>query len=463
MNKEILLLDEFKNSTIKDKRIRRRLIKTIDQLSQFPNYSIPQSFDTTAGVKGAYRLLDNKKVTPEGVLSGHKEATKKRMAEHKTVLLVQDTTDFNYSSHTTVKGLGEHTPHAKSRGLLLHSTLAVTPEGVPLGLLAQKYWTRAPEERGKKNKRHSLPIEEKESYRWIEAMEESTVNIPDEIETVTVADREADIFELFKRSKELNKNILIRAIGNRKVRSEENSLIKTVDATDKAGIIKALIPRDSNTNTPEREAELEIKFCTVQLKPPSYLLNSNKLQPIELDVIYAKEIDTTEREKSIEWLLLSSIPIRTIEEASEKIGWYRQRWKIERFHFTLKSGCKVEDLQLETIERLENALSLYSIISWKILWLVYESRLKPDISCEIVLKEYEWHALYCMVKKKKNFPKNPPTLKEASMMIARLGGFMCRKGDGAPGVKVMWRGLQRLNDVSSLWSILTHSEDVGND
>lgn len=463
MNKKLNLSEEIENNTIKDKRIRSRLSKTIDQLSQYPNHSIPQACKNPAEIKGAYRLLDNKKVTPEGVLSGHKEATRTRMSEHKTVLLVQDTTDFNYTRPSAIKGMGEHVQSPNSKGLLLHSTLAITPEGVPLGLLTQKYWTRAPEERGKKQRRKDLPIEEKESYRWLEAMEESTADIPEDITTVTVADREADIFELFKKSKELGQNILIRAVGNRKVNSEENLLLKTVDAAEIAGKIKVFIPRDTNFKMPEREVELEIKFRTLQLKPPCHLTNSNTMQPVELDALYAKEINPLPGEKPIEWLLLSSLPILSIEDAAERLNWYRQRWKIERFHFTLKSGCKVEDLQLETIERMENALSLYSIVSWKLLWLVYESRIKPDESCEIVLEEYEWHALYCMVKQKKNFPKKPPTLKEASMMIARLGGFMCRKGDGDPGVKVMWRGLQRLNDVSSVWSILTHTEDVGNE
>jgi len=463
MNKKLILADEVKNNIINDERLRIRLSKTLDIFAHYPNHSIPQSCDSKAEIKGIYRLLDNRKVTPEGILSGHKEATRKRMTEHEIVLLVQDTTDFNYSRSSAIKGMGDHSPYPNSKGLLLHSTLAVTPEGVPLGLLTQKYWTRPPAERGKKNKRNELPIEEKESYRWIAALEESTADIPDNITTVTVADREADIFDLFKRSKELKQNILIRAIGNRKVNGEENSLIKTVEASSSAGKIRVLIPRDANSKTPEREAELEIKYCTLQLKPPSYLKNSNKLEPVELDALYAKEINSPPGEKSIEWLLLSTLPISTIEDAAERIGWYRQRWKIERFHFTLKSGCKVEELQLETIGRLENALSLYSIVSWKLLWLVYESRIKPDISCEIVLEKYEWHTLYCMVKKKKDFPDNPPTLKEATMMIARLGGFMCRKGDGDPGVKVMWRGLQRLNDVSSVWFFINHTEDVGND
>jgi hypothetical protein len=463
MNRKLILSDEVENNIINDKRIKMRLSKTIDIMFQYPNHSIPQSCNSSAEIKGIYRLFDNKKVTPAGILSGHIEATKKRMTEYNTVLLVQDTTDFNYSRSSAIKGMGEHSSFPDSKGLLLHSTLAVTPEGVPLGLLTQKYWTRAPEERGKKSKRRVLPIEEKESYRWIEAMEESTAGIPENVTTVIVADREADIFNFFKRSKELGQNILVRAIGNRKVDSEKYTLIKTVESAESAGIIKVLIPRDANSKTPEREVELEIKFCTLQLTPPGYLKNSSNLHSINLDVLYAKEINQLHGEKSIEWLLLSSLPILTIKDAAERLNWYRQRWKIERFHFTLKSGCKVEDLQLETIERIENAISLYSIVSWKILWLVYESRIKPEKSCEVVLEKYEWHALYCIVKKTKDFPDKPPTLQEASMMIARLGGFMCRKGDGDPGVKVMWRGLQRLNDVSSVWSILTHTEDVGND
>jgi len=134
------------------------------------------------------------------------------------------------------------------------------------------------------------------------------------------------------------------------------------------------------------------------------------------------------------------------EEALQKVEWYRERWKIERFHFTLKSGCNVEELQLGTKERLENAIALYSVVAWRLTWLTYQARVTPNFSCSMILEKHEWQALYCVVNKTHTPPENPPTLEEAVSLIARLGGFLGRKHDGKPGVKVIWRGLQKLNE-----------------
>lgn len=465
MKKKGRIGEEFEGNGIKDKRIMRRLKMTGKQLSEYPNASIPQACQSIADIKGVYRLFDNKKVTPEGILAGHRAATNARIGKHETVLLVQDTTTLNYNSHPCVEGLGLFSAFPESRGLLLHTTLAVTTKGIPLGIMAQKYWTRSIEERGKKHKRKELSIEEKESNRWLEAMEESTEGISDEVRTVTVADREADIYELFKKSNDMGQNILIRAVGSRQVGSEEKILRDTMEECRSAGKVRIKIPRNANDKKGEREVEFDIKYRTVEIKPPRRRMKKNTVEPIELSVIYAKEIDPLEGEDAIQWLLLTSLPVVSLIDAVEKLTWYKQRWKIERFHFTLKSGCKVENLQLETIDRLENALTLYSIIAWKLIWLTYENRENPEVSCEGVLEKHEWQSLSCMVKQDPNPPSQPPTIKAAVLMIARLGGFMCRKSDGSPGVMVIWRGLQRLNDIASTWLLLhpPTCENVGND
>ena len=456
MKKSLGIKDECKDSTIKDKRIRKRLEKTAEHLSRYPECTIPQACESYADIKGVYRMFDNEKVTADGILSGHREMTKKRIAKLDIVLLVQDTTSLNYTSHRSVEGIGAVGTNPGSRGILLHSTLALTKEGVPLGIMDQKYWTRPIEERGKKHRRKELKTEEKESYRWIEALERSTEGIAEETIAVTIADREADIYDLFKRSRELKRDILVRAVGSRHVSSEEKVLLKRMEACTSSGRISVTIPRSADEKKGERNATLEVKYCEVEIVKPARRIKEKEmgLSGISLYAIYANEIECEADEEPIQWLLLTSLPITCLAEAIEKIEWYRHRWRIERFHYVLKSGCGVEELQLETVGRLQNAIALYSIIAWWLLWITYENRLHPDASCTVVLEKHEWQTLWGMVHQNTNFPKEAPSLQEAVRMIARLGGFIGRKNDGNPGTKVLWRGLRRLYDVASFWSLI---------
>jgi hypothetical protein len=463
MEKIDRIKDEFEKNTIKDRRIRKRLEMTAEQLSNYPNYTIPQACKAQAEIKGAYRLFDNDKVTSAGILSGHREKTRERIENHDVVLLIQDTTTLNYSSHPCTEGLGIISSYAECTGLLLHTTLAVSTQGVPLGIMYQKYWTRDFEDRGKKHKRKKLKTEEKESYRWIEALEQSTEGISDDILTVTVADREADIYDLFNRSIELKRDMLIRAVGNRHIVSEDKALLQHMELCASAGHISVTIPRNAKEKKAERTAKLDIKYCEVEILPPGHRAKEKELSPIPLHAIYAKEIECEAEDDPIRWLLLTSLPVMSLADAVEKINWYKHRWRIERFHFTLKSGCKVEDLQLETIDRLENAIALYSIIAWKLIWFTYENRANPDGSCEIILAKYEWQSLWCMANQNPKPPEEAPSIHSAIRMIARLGGFMGRKNDGSPGTMVLWRGLHRLNDIASVWLLMNPINNVGND
>jgi len=458
--------EEFQGDGIKDRRIMKRLKMAGEQLSKYPSMSIPQAFKGLAEIKGAYRLFDNKKVTPEGILSGHKKTTMGRIGKHEIILLVQDTTTLNYASHPCVEGLGLHSTSPDSLGLLLHSTLAVTTRGVPLGLMSQKYWTRSVEERGKKHARKEKSIEDKESYRWLETLEETTKNIPENVTAVTVADREADIYDFIKKSNDIGQDILIRAVGGRLVDDEEKKLLETMEASASAGEVTVVVPRNAKEKIDEREVRLDIKFRSLYINPPQHRMKDKTLHPVELYAVYAREIDPLDDRSAIQWLLLTSLPVNSLMDAVEKLNWYKHRWKIERFHYTLKSGCKVEELQLETIDRLKNALTLYSIIAWKLVWLTYENRENPDASCETVLDDHEWKSLCCVINQSPKPPEHAPTIKEAVRMIARLGGFMGRKSDGNPGTKVLWRGLQRVNDFAAAWLIiypLATVIDVGNE
>jgi hypothetical protein len=344
----------------------------------------------------------------------------------------------------------------------MHSALVVTTTGIPLGIIYQHFWARDPS----KSKNHKkFPIEEKESYKWIAAMESYLEHIPPETLAVTVADREADIFDLFKHATQKGHHLLIRAVQNRRINEEHKLLWTQVENSPVAGICRVEVPRDSEHKLPSREVKLQVQFCPVTVLSSRARTDKTPLK-IELYAVLAKELDPPEGIEPIEWLLLTTLPVTTLEEAVEKISWYRHRWKIERYHYTLKSGCKVEELQLETGERLKNAIAIYSVVAWRLLWILYQTRETPDAPCSIILETQEWQVLYCIVNNTKVPPPKPPTLGEALMLIAKYGGFLGRKSDGQPGVKVLWRGLQKLNEgmlfVELVKKIPTFSNDVGN-
>lgn len=383
------------------------------------------------------------------------------------VLLIQDTSVLDYTTHRKTKGLGPYTTNKLSQGLQMHSVLAVSPTGIPLGLLYQDIWAREVSPKyTKRNQHRELPIEAKESNKWLKAMEGSLIGIPSPSLAVTIGDREADIYELFQKTYRLGTHLLIRAARNRRVLEECKLLFDQLEQTPESGQCMVEIPRHSEQNLPPRQAKLSIRYCPVTICQAHNRAKKPK-ENLTLYAILARENEFPEGQDPIEWFLLTTIPVGSLEEAIQKIEWYRERWKIERFHYILKSGCGIEDLQLETKERLENAIALYSIIAWRLSWLTYQARVTPDFSGSIILERHEWQALYCVVNKTHTPPKEPPTLAEAILLIAKLGGFLGRKNDGQPGVKVLWRGLQKLNEgllfVEYFRSIQPFSQDVGND
>jgi hypothetical protein len=455
-------VSEFASITISDERIVKRLIKTTNLLAQHPHCSIPEACNGWAETKATYRLLDNDKETPEAIIMSHKLQTIERMRKYDKILCVQDTTSLNFSKHPATEGLGLYSDSETAKGLLMHTAMAVTTDGVPLGILSQQIWTRDPQERGKHHNRKELSTKEKESAKWLVGLDNSLSDIPSNIKVITVCDREADIYDFFNKAVSQGNDFLVRVRENRRVLEEHKTLIPEVESQPISGEILVSISRDTKNNRHPREAKLSVKYCSATIKPPTKRVDSSKLPNLNLYAVLVEEIDPPEKVTPIYWLLLTSLPILCLNDAIEKVKLYKQRWKIERYHLTLKSGCTVEELQLETKDRLQTALAIYSIIAWKILWLKYESEIDSEAPCDIVLKNYEWQALYCMAHKTPIPPKEPPTLKAAILMIAKLGGFLGRKGDGDPGVTVIWRGMSRLNDIAQMWAI-THSQPFSND
>ena len=448
------MIKEFTKVHLGDRRLDKRLVKIVESLVPNSEKSIPQACENWAKTKAAYRLLGNKKVNPDALLDGHRQQTIGRIKQQQTIFIVQDTCTIDYSSHTATKGLGPHTTEKSSLGILMHSALALNTDGTPLGLLSQKYWTRNPVERGKSKLRYELPIELKESYKWLEMMDQSLVGIPEKIKVITIADREADIFELFQKARREQREFLIRATHDRRVAQEQKRLYELLNSTPVSGECLVQIPRNSELNLPPREANLAVKYFPVSICPP--FRAKDKSQPnVELYAVWAKEISPPKGIEPVQWLLLTTLKVTTLAEATEKIDWYRHRWKIERFHYTLKSGCKIEDLQFGTDSRLINAIALYSVLAWRLTWITYQSRETPEIPCTLILNDYEWKLLYCQVHGVNRPPKKIPTLKEAVILIARLGGFLARKHDGDPGIKVLWRGFHELHSLTKAYQYLS--------
>jgi len=378
------------------------------------------------------------------------------------VLALQDTSYLDFTTHSKTTGLGPiGTEEQNISGLLMHPTLITTPEGMPLGLLTNEIWARSEDDQEMTEKeRKNRPIEEKESYKWIKALEQTVELSPKETKVVTVCDREADVYELFVKADELKTGLLVRATQDRSLLDNEmGKLCASVEATPIAGRLKVQVP--AKNNEPERKAIVGVQFCALTLKAPwrPKVEGKKPLPPVKLYVVLAKEIDPPSDVTPLEWLLLTNVPVKSFKDAVERVEWYRCRWHIKVFFKVFKSGCKVEDCRLGTAKRLIRFLTLVSIIAWRLYWITHINRHHPDASCRVVLAEHEWRALYAYIYRTTTPPRQTPTVHQVVRWIARLGGFLNRKGDREPGITTIWRGWRRLSDISSTW-LLFHQTDV---
>jgi len=375
----------------------------------------------------------------------------KRIEGRSTVLVVQDTTNLDFTHHPATEGLG-YLDAATHRGLKVHSALAVSIEGVPLGLVHQEVWARDPEGLGKRHTRRRRETREKESQRWLTVVKASQEAINEEIQVIVVADREADIYDLFAEPRREKVDILIRAAHNRRVLHEARYLWDALRESPKRGTLKVTLRRKGGK--PSREARLTIRYETMSIVPPRHHRRRASLQPIVVQAISAQEEEPPPGITPVSWLLLTTLPVNSVQDAIRCLEWYAYRWLIERYHYILKSGCRVEELQLRNADRLQRALATYCVVSWRLLWLTYEARKKPNAPCDVVLETHEWQSLYCTIHKTHIPPSVPPTLHQAVHWIARLGGFLGRRADGEPGVKTIWRGIMRLHDITATWQLL---------
>ena len=454
---------ELQTTDLGDVRRNRRLVHLVEDLAARPESSVPQASRDAASTQAAYDFWQSPHVKQQDILAGHRDSTVERVKQQSIVLAIQDTTEFNFTDHPKTKGLG-YLDNSHSRGLKMHSVLCVSTQQVPLGVLHQEVWVRDLAQLGKKQTRHKRPIQDKETQRWLTALLATEQALPETVQVVTVADQEADIYELFALPRRTNSELLIRAYHNRSVKSlAEAAVEKLQQVIRQAPVCGQLnIELQRQPQRQPRLATLTLRFATLELQPPQQHPQRASLQPITVQVILAQEENPPTGVEPINWLLLTSLAIASVADVVQYLRWYSYRWLIERYHYVLKSGCRVEQLQLESAARLQRALATYVIVAWRLLWITYQARAFPEQPVDSVLETHEWQALYCRIHKTSIPTTTPPTLHTCVRWIAQLGGFLGRKRDGEPGVKSLWRGLRRLHDIALTWQLSHPSLPVVN-
>ncbi len=452
-------ITEFAHAKLPDQRHHRRLQLIATAFANRPTAPIPQACPNPKETKGTYRFLENPRIAPMSIRQAHHEATLKRVLDHPVVLAVQDTTMLNYSSHPKTQGLGPlGSRPTKLIGLLVHSTLAITPAGQPLGFLHNA--VRSRQEHGVAARRHQRKLAQKESHKWIESLAACQSLAPQCPKTrlINITDREGDIYELFvqgaRAPAQCQVDLLVRARHDRKLQDQDRTLWEQVGRQPVGATLSVLVGRRGDQ--PSRRAKLNIRFCSVELKAPT---RQAGLPSIKLQAIEAQECSPVSPGTArIEWRLLTSCSVTTAAAAIEKVKWYAQRWQIEVIHKVLKSGCQIEQRQLETAERLERVLSLDLVVAWRLLALCKAARQTPDDPISHWLPAAQWQALCAYVYRSTRAPTTIPTVHQAVRWIAQLGGFLARRSDGEPGTKTLWRGLQHLNAMTNMWEVFAHQK-----
>ena len=409
---------ETQDCDLGDARLDRRYRVLLSRLDAQAGRSSPAACRSRAEIQAAYRFFDPPRVTPERLRAPHRAATQRRMAAEKVVVVAQDTTEIDLTRPARV--VGGPLATASRTGFFSHVLWAVTPTGVPLGVLADPTWARDPETVGHSTERpKQQPLAEKESVRWIEGDRpccETARAVPG-TEVICVSDSEGDLSEAFVEAQTQRHaaKFMVRACQNRRLAGVEQQYLREfVASTPVVGTRRVSVSRRrakaSETRTRrqsrgDREAVLTIPVATVTPRTPWRC--DGKLPEVPVTVVLAREANPPAGEEPIEWLLLTDLPATTKAEAERVLDLYELRWQIEVYFRVLTSGCQVEQLQRETAERMLNALVRYQIVAWRVLLVTMLGRACPDWPCDAVLEEAEWKSVSVVVVRKK-LPKRVP-------------------------------------------------------
>lgn len=450
---------EFGGAPLGDKRLANRLVNCARSCAEKPGRAFTGAAEGDwPAVKGYYRLIDkpdDSAVTPENILLPHRQQTIRRIRDQQTVLCIQDGTGLDYTNLAKCEGLGvtgKNQTGATSRGLHLHSTFAVTTEGLPLGVLRAEFSAPEPKSEKQQNSDEPVPIEEKKTFSWIEGLRDcrEIAREAPRTQLVSVMDREADFFELFaEHSQDPSVDLLVRGQYNRCTTGE----LKLFDSVRESPVcarhrihIKRQSARPKRSKQKarkaraERIAEVSLRYKRVQLRPPSNLAGQ---PPVDLWIVHVYEEEPPAGAERIEWFLLTSIEVHDPKQALTCLRWYCLRWRIEDWHRVLKSGCGIEDLAHETAERLMRAVAIRLVVGWRIMLMTLLGRECPDMPAEILFSDIEIEVLKAYAQRQRL--KSPTRLGQTVRLVARLGGYLDRKNDPPPGHQLMWEGYIQLH------------------
>ena len=450
--------DELADVDLGDRRLNRRAARVLGSLGKQPSRSIPGSCRSWSETLAAYRLFNHERVTAKRLLAPHFAATVERMREHPVVLLVQDSSELDYTGKESITGLGPLN-WVERQGMFTHLSMAVTPQRLSLGLVEAQFWSRDPAQPHKNATRKRTSIADKQSGWWLRSYRRACQiagQVP-ETKVVSIADREGDIYEVFvawqQAQQEPRAGWVIRACQDRRLPEKEpgqsrcyQKLWARVAACAVLGRMGFRLPRKGKR--PARHVIQTLQACQVELKPPQR--RGEKLPVVRIWAVLAREPNPPAGQEPLEWLLLTSEPVETPAAAEQIVNWYLARWQIEVFFRVLKSGCRVEQLSLRQADRLECVIALYMIVAWRVLWVSALGRLGPDLTADVVFAEEEWKSVYAVVRRSKP-PPVPPALGEFVRMVASLGGYLGRKGDGPPGTQTLWTGMQSMMHYTICW------------
>ena len=385
------------------------------------------------------------------------KSTAKACRELDTVLVVQDTSTLSYGGLKSTKGLGPVNDQANGRGMLLHSSLALRPDGRPMGLLHQELWSRKDEEYGSRHQRRERPIEQKESYKWVTGIQQARERVAAERGSeqgprlIHIMDREGDIHEVLETIADSADGAVLRFQHSRRIDDPCEYARPAVQAAPVLGQATVDVPRTHTQKA--RTACVEVRARPVEVIPNPR--RDRRRQAFTMTVVEIREVAPPEGVAPLHWLLWTTEPATTLEQALEVVRLYSLRWRVEDMHLVLKSGCAIEKLQLEEADRLAKAVVLYSSIAVRIVQLRDWAREAPDTPCTELLLQGEWQALWTAIHKQTPSAKEPvPTIRQAVLWIGRLGGHLNRKRDGMPGVKTLWRGWRDLLMLADLYVVL---------
>lgn len=445
-----------------DTRLTLRFKCICGLFEQGLSQTIPQLCLKRSQAKAVYNFFGNEQVSPQKMIHLHHAELDVPLSDgqHRRLLQLSDTVELDYTKKKGAAQLGSLN-YVHQRGMLLHSSLLFSDSGLPLGLLWQGYTVRSDEGFGKSDQRLGLPIEQKESYRWLEHFEKGQALCQGHpgLEVVYVADSEADIVELFQLRREEGMHLVVRSKHDRLLAGKSQHLYGEVSAQAPLGRYQLKVTHPQTQQV--RAATLEVRSCPVQLAQHRKVRSKPDRSTVQLYAVQAREVGPPEGVADpIEWVLLTTLPVTSLEQALQVIGYYVLRWLIERFHYLLKSGgAQVEGLQLETAARLQNAVTAYSIATFKAMKIRYWAEKSPQSNIyEAGVSTVEHEVLYTYAHKAVDasivFEKgNPPSIAHYCKVLGQIGGFLPSKRQELPGFKIITRSLEKLKNLVDAYLI----------